>query len=303
MQDVFIEKALVLRRFLEKNLVDKNGGGNSVDLQACFFNFTFDSIMRIFFGEDVNTAEGERNLGSEENIFPYFGIQKWILNELRPVPRKQNKNNTALGKMPSQQASNLPTLHSLQGATTVCATVWYCLYICLHSSFLGYNMTFIFVVIWYIFVCRNFCFECTYMYMIYFFNIIIYNNFMISCDWIPHHWGDDQTPGTSMARPLMTRRWLLGDMPSIPSVSSSFAVLWQSTRLTRLTRPLLHPLPFTIFYPNLWLSPWLLFEASRYVSAVAFRWKTRWLGLAHLGLLASPISTSQGLHQGIGHWV
>ena len=67
MQDVFIEKALVLRRFLEKNFVDsRNGGGSSVDLQACFFNFTFDSIMRIFFGEDVNTAEGERNLGSEE---------------------------------------------------------------------------------------------------------------------------------------------------------------------------------------------------------------------------------------------
>mgnify|MGYP002803551068 CR=1 FL=1 len=61
MQDVFIEKALVLRRFLEKNFVDKNGGGSCVDLQACFFNFTFDSIMRIFFGEDVNTAEGERN--------------------------------------------------------------------------------------------------------------------------------------------------------------------------------------------------------------------------------------------------
>ena len=32
-----------------------------MDLQSCFFNFTFDSIMQIFFGEESNTAEGVPN--------------------------------------------------------------------------------------------------------------------------------------------------------------------------------------------------------------------------------------------------
>ena len=30
--------------------------------RACFFNFTFDSIMDIFFGEQSNTAEGVPNV-------------------------------------------------------------------------------------------------------------------------------------------------------------------------------------------------------------------------------------------------
>lgn len=45
MQDVFIEKAEALRRYLSKTEQE------AVDLQACFFNFTFDSIMKIFFAE------------------------------------------------------------------------------------------------------------------------------------------------------------------------------------------------------------------------------------------------------------
>ena len=66
MQDVFIEKAEVLRKFLERKSVPKNQTIHDqdtcvVDLQSCFFNFTFDSIMRIFFGEDSNTSEGQRN--------------------------------------------------------------------------------------------------------------------------------------------------------------------------------------------------------------------------------------------------
>ena len=71
---------------------------------------------------------------------PYFGIQKGVLNELRPVfPPKQNKNNAALGKMPSQQVSNVPTMHSLLLLNIAC--------ICSHASVLVYNITFIFVVI------------------------------------------------------------------------------------------------------------------------------------------------------------
>lgn len=62
MQDVFIEKAEVLRRFLERKFVSQPASdADAVDIQACFFNFTFDSIMRIFFGEDTNTAEGQKN--------------------------------------------------------------------------------------------------------------------------------------------------------------------------------------------------------------------------------------------------
>jgi len=62
MQDVFIEKAEVLRRFLERKFVSEPASNaDAVDIQACFFNFTFDSIMRIFFGEDTNTAEGQKN--------------------------------------------------------------------------------------------------------------------------------------------------------------------------------------------------------------------------------------------------
>ena len=62
MQDVFIEKAEVLRRFLERKFVSEPASdADAVDIQACFFNFTFDSIMRIFFGEDTNTAEGQKN--------------------------------------------------------------------------------------------------------------------------------------------------------------------------------------------------------------------------------------------------
>lgn len=57
MQEVFIEKAQVLRRFLQK----AESSGTSVDLQSCFFNFTFDSIMAIFFGEESHTAEGVPN--------------------------------------------------------------------------------------------------------------------------------------------------------------------------------------------------------------------------------------------------
>ena len=57
MNEVFVEKAETLRKFLQK----ARGQGNPVDLQSCFFNFTFDSIMRIFFGEESNTAVGMPN--------------------------------------------------------------------------------------------------------------------------------------------------------------------------------------------------------------------------------------------------
>jgi len=57
MSEVFVEKAEILRRFLQKSRDEKK----QVDLQSCFFNFTFDSIMRIFFGEESNTAVGVPN--------------------------------------------------------------------------------------------------------------------------------------------------------------------------------------------------------------------------------------------------
>ena len=55
MQDVFIEKAEALRRYLQKT-------EQEVDLQACFFNFTFDSIMKIFFAEAPKTRR--KQMGS-----------------------------------------------------------------------------------------------------------------------------------------------------------------------------------------------------------------------------------------------
>ena len=64
MQDIFIEKAEVLRHFLETKFLPKSGNVSDayvVDIQSCFFNFTFDSIMRIFFGEDSNMSVGEKN--------------------------------------------------------------------------------------------------------------------------------------------------------------------------------------------------------------------------------------------------
>lgn len=54
MQDVFVSKAVMLRKFLQRS-------SGATDLQACFFNYTFDSIMSIFFGEDSHTAEGVPN--------------------------------------------------------------------------------------------------------------------------------------------------------------------------------------------------------------------------------------------------
>jgi len=58
MNEVFIEKAEVLRRFLQRSREEKK----QVDLQSSFFNFTLDSIMRIFFGEESNTAVGVPNV-------------------------------------------------------------------------------------------------------------------------------------------------------------------------------------------------------------------------------------------------
>lgn len=38
-----------------------DGKASTIIIQACFFNYTFDSIMSIFFGEDSHTAEGVPN--------------------------------------------------------------------------------------------------------------------------------------------------------------------------------------------------------------------------------------------------
>ncbi|CAE7487140.1 CYP704C1 [Symbiodinium natans] len=57
MQDVFVEKAESLRSFLSRPEVQKE----PVDLQMGFFNFTMDSIMKIFFGEDSSTVMGKQN--------------------------------------------------------------------------------------------------------------------------------------------------------------------------------------------------------------------------------------------------
>merc|ERR1711972_1205802 len=54
MGEVFLEKS---RRMVEV-LQEPAAAGTAVDLQAMFFGFTMDSIMRIFFGEDASTLEG-----------------------------------------------------------------------------------------------------------------------------------------------------------------------------------------------------------------------------------------------------
>lgn len=55
MQEVFEQKAQDLRKALAQQC------GQSVDLQLHFFNFTMDSILKIFFGEDSNTQSGLPN--------------------------------------------------------------------------------------------------------------------------------------------------------------------------------------------------------------------------------------------------
>lgn len=56
MQEVFQDKAEKLR----KSLMLKT---EPVDLQRLFFNFTMDSIMKIFFGEEADSAEGGSKYG------------------------------------------------------------------------------------------------------------------------------------------------------------------------------------------------------------------------------------------------
>mmetsp|Transcript_74783 Transcript_74783/g.134756 ORF Transcript_74783/g.134756 Transcript_74783/m.134756 type:complete len:551 (-) Transcript_74783:119-1771(-) len=54
MQEVFQEKAEKLRTVLSQPCRE----GRAVDLQLHFFNFTMDSIMKIFFGEDSDSSGG-----------------------------------------------------------------------------------------------------------------------------------------------------------------------------------------------------------------------------------------------------
>ena len=56
MQEVFVTKADALREWLE-GFAD----AEPVDIQKGFFNFTMDSIMNIFFGEDVSSQTGDHN--------------------------------------------------------------------------------------------------------------------------------------------------------------------------------------------------------------------------------------------------
>ncbi|CAJ1454163.1 unnamed protein product [Effrenium voratum] len=56
MQQVFVSKAAALRGWLEQFPESE-----PVDIQQGFFNFTMDSIMKIFFGEDANSQLGEPN--------------------------------------------------------------------------------------------------------------------------------------------------------------------------------------------------------------------------------------------------
>jgi len=51
MQDVFVEKAQDLCNYLGQTQ------GKAIDLQTCFFDFTMDSAMRIFFGEDSSITK------------------------------------------------------------------------------------------------------------------------------------------------------------------------------------------------------------------------------------------------------
>ena len=71
MQDVFIEKAEVLRHFLETKFLPKSGNiGDAyvVDIQSCFFNFTFDSIMRIFFLEKTPTPLWVKRINTDRPL-------------------------------------------------------------------------------------------------------------------------------------------------------------------------------------------------------------------------------------------
>ncbi|CAJ1337014.1 unnamed protein product [Effrenium voratum] len=56
MQEVFVSKAEALQKWLESFPENE-----PVDIQLGFFNFTMDSIMKIFFGEEVDTQAGQQN--------------------------------------------------------------------------------------------------------------------------------------------------------------------------------------------------------------------------------------------------
>jgi len=86
MGDVFTKKSEALRQYLEP--------GKPIDMQLLFFNFTMDSILKVFYGEDSNTVGGEENqIGKHYDIahraffeyrFAAFGVE--ALTDLLPWP-------------------------------------------------------------------------------------------------------------------------------------------------------------------------------------------------------------------------
>lgn len=54
MHEAFVCKAVRLREFLDEQV----SRGEAVDMQKCFFNFTMDSIMRLFFGMETDFVGG-----------------------------------------------------------------------------------------------------------------------------------------------------------------------------------------------------------------------------------------------------
>eukprot|EP00927_Polykrikos_kofoidii_P015906 TRINITY_DN1712_c0_g6_i1.p1 TRINITY_DN1712_c0_g6~~TRINITY_DN1712_c0_g6_i1.p1 ORF type:complete len:592 (-),score=74.02 TRINITY_DN1712_c0_g6_i1:80-1756(-) len=115
MQQVFIRSA--------KRVRDRFVPGQKVDLQAQFFNFTMDSITKIFFGEESNTVSGEQNIygsafdDAHRCFFSYFiesisfisfaqllpwpfggihGVCGWLHTRLSPTYRMFIENVTTL---------------------------------------------------------------------------------------------------------------------------------------------------------------------------------------------------------------
>lgn len=72
-QDTFADK---ISRF--SDVLDRVKPGDELDMQKCFFSFTMDSVMSIFFGMESNTLEGDPNRlaaafdGALENLLRYL---------------------------------------------------------------------------------------------------------------------------------------------------------------------------------------------------------------------------------------
>eukprot|EP00927_Polykrikos_kofoidii_P015901 TRINITY_DN1712_c0_g1_i1.p1 TRINITY_DN1712_c0_g1~~TRINITY_DN1712_c0_g1_i1.p1 ORF type:complete len:601 (-),score=65.29 TRINITY_DN1712_c0_g1_i1:127-1785(-) len=74
MQNVFITNSKRVRSLFVP--------GQKVDMQMQFFNFTMDSIMKIFFGEESNTVSGDENSYGSAYDFAHRCFSKYVVQSL-----------------------------------------------------------------------------------------------------------------------------------------------------------------------------------------------------------------------------